>query len=140
MADHTDLIALVSHSRVHFGCLSPSSSDSAFSRASATFILSLPNVGEEPLHVTWLQAAAHLFHFHKRQIFNELLDELLVDGSWALERKSRQFPVKVDGSRFAGLRRTRSLAPSRVEANGSKQIWRVLRCCIGLGTVVTLKA
>ena len=72
------------------------------SRASATFILSLPNVGKEPLHVAWLQGTAHLFYFHKRQICNELLDESLVDGSWALESKSRQFPVETAASRVSG--------------------------------------
>ena len=127
--------------RIHaFGYQSPSLSDSAFPRALATFIFSLPNVGEEPLHVTWLQDAVHLFNFPNRQICNELLDELFVDGSWALERKSRQFELEINGSRFAGLWRIRSLAPSRVETNGSKQIWGVLCCYVGVGTVVTFEA
>ena len=103
MADYTDLIDLRGACMRSFRLPISESSNSASSRAAATFLLSLPNIGEETLRVTWLQAAAHLFYFHKRQIFDELLDKSLVDGSWALERKSWQFKEKIDGSRFARL-------------------------------------
>jgi hypothetical protein len=34
----------------------------SFLRTSAAFILSLPNIGQKSLEVTWLQAAPHLFY------------------------------------------------------------------------------
>jgi len=58
-------------------------------RAPATLILSLPYVSKEPLLLDWLQAAAHRLYFSEGQICNEVLDEVLVDGTWALKRKSR---------------------------------------------------